>query len=130
LEIEREQLKRVFKSSSVGVHYGDAFAYAAPISISTRDIRRGALGGMLEQEALSFQIGLRVVLRTLEAGALGAEAQALPSDQRELLVGFVAGATRVWQMTLALSLTRIMSVGMESIKLKRAEVCMVMVGAM
>jgi hypothetical protein len=70
------------------------------------------------------------VLRTLEAGALGAEAEALPSVQRELLADFVTGVTRVWQMTLALSLTIIMLVGMESIKLKRAEVFMVMVDAM
>jgi hypothetical protein len=64
-----------------------------------------------------------------ELSLWGAEAQALPSDQRELLVGFVAGATRVWQMPLALSLTIIMSVGMESIKLKRAEAFMVTVDA-
>jgi hypothetical protein len=81
----------------------------------------------MEQEEFSFQIELRVALHTLEARALGAEAQALPSDQRDLFAGFVAGATRVWQGTLALSLTRIMLVGMESIKLKRAEEGMVVV---
>jgi hypothetical protein len=75
----------------------------------------------MEKEDLTFQIGLRVRLRTLEAGALGADAEALPSDQRDLLAGFVAGATRMWQATLALSLTTTMLVGRESIKLERVE---------
>jgi hypothetical protein len=75
----------------------------------------------MDKEDLSFQIGLRVLLRTLEAGALGAEADAFPSDHRDRLVGFATGATRMWQATLALSLTRTMLVGRESIKSEKAE---------
>jgi hypothetical protein len=80
----------------------------------------------MDKEDLSFQIGLRVLLRTLEAGALGADAEALPSDQRDLFVTLVVEeATGVWQATLALSLTMTMLVGRESIKLEGIEDVMV-----
>jgi hypothetical protein len=79
----------------------------------------------MAKEDLSFQIGLRVLLRTLEAGALGADAEALPSDQRDLLAGFAVEATGVWQATLALSLTMTMLAGRESIKLEGVEDVMV-----
>jgi hypothetical protein len=79
----------------------------------------------MEKEDLSFQLGLRVLPRTLEAGVLGADAEALPSDQRDLLAGFAAEATGVWQATLALSLTMTMLVGRESIKLEGVKDVMV-----
>jgi hypothetical protein len=80
----------------------------------------------MDKKDLSFQIGLRVLLRTLEAGALGADSEALPSaDQRDLLAGFAVEATGVWQATLALSLTMTMLVGRESIKLEGVEDVMV-----
>ena len=72
---------------------------------------------------MSFQTGLRIILRALEAGALGAEAEealVLCSDQRDLLTGFVAG-TIMRPAALALSLTTTMSFGRESIKLERAK---------
>jgi hypothetical protein len=78
----------------------------------------------MEKKGLLFQIGLRVLLRTLEAGALGAEVEALPSDQRDRLAVFVAGATIMWLAALALSLTRTKLVGRESIRLERVKVVM------
>ena len=53
------------------------------------------------------------------AGALGTYAEALPSDQRDLLLAtLVAEATgREWSAILALSLTTTMLDGRESIKL-------------
>jgi hypothetical protein len=50
----------------------------------------------LESEDLSFQIELRAGLRTLGTGALGADAEALPSDQRDFLITPLAGATGLW----------------------------------
>jgi hypothetical protein len=85
----------------------------------------GTLIGIGEEE-FSFQIGLRVLLRTLEAGALGADAEALPSDQRDILAALVVEATGEWQATLALSLTMTMLVGRESMKLEGVEDVMVM----
>jgi hypothetical protein len=104
------------------------FAQAARLSFftATGEIGCGTLLGM-EMKDFSFQIGLRVLLRTLEAGALGADAEALPSDHRDLLVILVAEATGVWQAPLALSLTTTMLVGRESIKLEGVEDVMVAV---
>jgi hypothetical protein len=127
LEIERAIEATVKSSSCCTVQswwYGE-FAYAARLSTATDEIGWGALVGM-DEEDLSFQIGLRVLLRTLEAGALGAEAEAFPSDHRDRLVGFATGATKMWQAILALSLTMTMLVGRESIKLEKADVIFAM----
>jgi hypothetical protein len=83
----------------------------------------------MEKEDLSFQIGLRGLWLTLEAGGLGAEAEVVPSDQRDRLSGFVVGATGMWLADLALSLTRTKLVGRLSIKLERVKVVMFEKGA-
>jgi hypothetical protein len=83
----------------------------------------------MEKEDLSFRVGLGGLWRTLEAGALGAEAEVVPSDQRDRLAGFVVGATGMWLAPLALSLTRTKLVGRLSIKLERVKGAMFAKGA-
>jgi hypothetical protein len=78
----------------------------------------------LQEDLLWLQIISRV--RTLE-GALGAEAQALASHQREVPARFVTEREGVRYETFALSPIKTMSVGKESIKLERAEQVVVVV---
>jgi hypothetical protein len=57
---------------------------------------------------------------------LGADAEALPSDQRDILATLVAEATGgLWLATLALSLTMTVLDGRESIKLEGLEDVMI-----
>jgi hypothetical protein len=85
------------------------------------DALRGALGG-IEHAEDSFP---KVLCARRHDGALGKDAEALVSPQREALTGFAAGGAAGWHALIALSLAKARFVGKESIKLDRAEEVMV-----
>jgi hypothetical protein len=78
------------------------------------------LGGT-EHAKGSFQ---KVLRARRHEGEFGGDAEALVSPQREALTGFAAGGAAGWHALLALSLAKVRFVGMESIKLDRAEAVM------
>jgi hypothetical protein len=92
------------------------------IRLST-DVLRGALGAVELAEG-SSQTQLHARGRE---GALGEDADALVSLQRQALTGLVTGGAAGWDAVLALSLTKARFTGMDSMKLDREEEDMVAV---